>query len=130
MPLAYLAATAKALLAYLPPAETRRRSWPRSTGRGWAARRPSCAQELETIRQEGRAARSFAERMAGVASLAAPIRDQHGRPCATLSIPVRWTAGPPARMDQFEPELLRAVDAVSATLGYPSRAAMPVKLEA
>jgi hypothetical protein len=32
-------------------------------------------------------------------------------------------------MDQFEPELLCAVEAVSATLGYPSRVARPVTME-
>ena len=128
VPLAYLAATAKALLAYLPPAEIEgvlaAVDWAR-LGRTSAE---LCA-ELEAIRQ-GRAARSFAERLAGVASLAAPIRDQHARPCATLSIsgPLdRWTA---PRMDQFEPDLLRAVDAVSASLGYPSRVAMPITVEA
>ena len=128
VPLAYLAATAKALLAYLPPAEIdgilAAVDWAR------LGRTPAEAERGAGDDPRGRAARSFAERMAGVASLAAPIRDQHGRPCATLSIsgPLdRWTA---ARMDQFEPELLCAVEAVSATLGYQARLATPLEMEA
>jgi DNA-binding IclR family transcriptional regulator len=128
VPLAHLAATAKALLACLPPAEIDGILAVVDWARLGRTRAEVCA-ELEAIRA-GRAARSFAERMAGVASLAAPIRDQHGRPCATLSIsgPLdRWTAG---RMDQVEPELVRAVDAISASLGYQPRLAMPLEMEA
>jgi IclR family acetate operon transcriptional repressor len=119
--LAELAATAKALLAWLPPTETdsilATVDWQR-VGRSEAAVRA----DLEAIRG-GAAARSFAERVAGVSSLAAAIRDRAGWPCAALSIsgPLdRWTA---QRMDDVEPELLGAAATVSAGLGYRPRVA-------
>ncbi len=124
VPLAQLAATAKALLAFLPTAEAEailaEVDWAR-VGRT----RAEVQAELAAIRQ-GAAARSFAERVAGVSSLAAAIRDQQGQPRATLSIsgPLdRWTA---ARMDQIEPELLDAAEAISAALGYQPRIAVEV----
>ena len=124
VPLAHLAATAKALLAFLPPAESEailaEVDWAR------VGRTPAEVQaELEAIRH-GAAARSFAERVEGVGSLAAPIRDQQGRPRAALSVsgPLdRWTS---ECMDRIEPELLRATAGISAALGYRPRVVVGV----
>ena len=72
--------------------------------------------ELAAIRERGYA-RSFGERQAGAASVAAPVRDHLGRPAATISV-----CGPIERFRDHTEEaaklLLAAVSELSDQLGY------------
>lgn len=73
--------------------------------------------ELVDIRRLGYA-KSFGERDAGVAAIAAPIFDAQGNIAASLA-----SAGPTARMsaqrlEQMLPHLIQAADDVSRALGY------------
>jgi IclR family transcriptional regulator, KDG regulon repressor len=106
-------ATAKAILAFLPPADAARIV---SEVRGSEDSGPSQA-ELHDIRSLGYAF-SISERLAGGSSISVPIHDRAGRVCAALSISgpsFRFTT---ARAIRCAPALVRAAAEVSAALGY------------
>ncbi|GLX00952.1 IclR family transcriptional regulator [Microtetraspora sp. NBRC 16547] len=64
---------------------------------------PKLRKELAAIRECGWA-RSFAERMSGAASVAAPVLDHHGRPVAVISV-----CGP---LERFREEVDECVEAL------------------
>jgi DNA-binding IclR family transcriptional regulator len=114
--LAELGAKSKALLAYLPTEEQDsvldEVDWER-VGTTRAALREELARTVETG-----ITRSFGERVAVAASLAAPIFDHRGQIIASLSIAGpkgRWT---PEQMDAAEPALRTAALDTSHDLGY------------
>jgi DNA-binding IclR family transcriptional regulator len=118
-------ATAKAILAFLAPADAARvlaavRS-PDVTGPG--------DRELHDIRSLGYAF-SISERIAGGSSISVPIHDRTGRVCAALSISGPSFRFTPARAIRSAPALMRAADAIAAALGYSPPAREPGALAA
>ena len=119
----HVGASGKAFLAFLPDEETedflRRASLPAVTAQT-VTDVDRLRAELATIRAAGFAT-STGERLAGVASVAAPVFDYDGYPVAVLAV-----SGPAARVDPDDPALARMVlDAatqLSAEMGHPTSA--------
>jgi IclR family KDG regulon transcriptional repressor len=113
-------ATAKAILAALPPPEAARVLAEVGTA---TAAGPS-ERELQDIRSLGYAF-SISERIPGGSSISVPVHDRTGRVCAALSISGPSFRFTPARAIRCAPALIGAAEAVSSTLGYlpPARRA-------
>lgn len=106
-------ATAKAILAFLPPDQRARTL---AAVRTVDEEGPS-ERELADIRSLGYAF-SISERVPGGASISVPIHDRHGRVCAALSVSgpsFRFTA---ARAIRCAPALMQAAREIAAALGY------------
>jgi IclR family KDG regulon transcriptional repressor len=110
-------ATAKAILAFMPPEQARqvlaRTRTPDDEG-------PS-AEELADIRSLGYAF-SLAERVPGGSAISVPIRDRTGQVCAALSISGPSFRFTHARAMRCVPALLLAAQRIAAALGYSPRA--------
>ena len=106
-------ATAKAILAFLPAADSARVV---GEVRGADDAGPS-EQELHDIHSLGYAF-SISERLAGGSSISVPVHDRAGRVCAALSVSGPSFRFTPARAIRCAPALIRAAAEVSAALGY------------
>lgn len=113
-------AASKSLIAWLTPAE-RDRLLPREGFEGLTSKTPRTREalevELELVRRQGYAI-SEGESVAGAAALSAPIFDSRNNVVASLNVtgPIeRWNR---TTMATHVTELLEAVGAISAYLGY------------
>jgi DNA-binding IclR family transcriptional regulator len=112
-----IGATAKAVLAFMPPDEVERILRPMRT----AELQGPGEKELEDIRTLGYAL-SLGERVPGGLAISAPILDGAERVCGAVSISgpsFRFTA---ARATRCAPALLRAAERISLALGASPRA--------
>ena len=107
-------ATAKAILAFLPPEQVK---WMLARTRTAEDAGPS-EQELEDIRSLGYAF-SVSERVPGGSAISAPVLDRTERVCAALSISGPSFRFTPARATRCAPALMLAAQRISAALGYP-----------
>ncbi len=106
-------ATARAILAFLPPADAERLL---AAAAAAGAEPPSLA-DLEAVRQRGYSL-SAGERLAGGTAMSAPVFDRSGRLAAALSVSgprFRFTLG---RAQRSGPALVLAARRLSQALGY------------
>jgi DNA-binding IclR family transcriptional regulator len=115
----HTAASAKAILAALPPCEREPilagMSFPRLTPRTLASR-AAFERELERVRRDGYAV-DRAEEFEGVHCVGAVVRDLHGHPAAAV-----WVTGPAERMPRsksawFGARVKACADAITERLG-------------
>ena len=113
-------APARLFLADLPDAEVQRIVSLRRSSAVVPARPPSASVLLDAVVEARRVghASAFGETIAGVNTVAAPLRGADGRTAATLSV-----TGPASRLDQealtrWTPVLLATAETVSALLGH------------
>jgi IclR family KDG regulon transcriptional repressor len=109
-------ATAKAILAFLPPEQVRAILAAVRT----AEHEGPSAEELQDIRSLGYSF-SLAERVPGGSAISAPVLDRTGRVCAALSISGPSFRFTPARATRCAPALRQAAERISAALGYPGQ---------
>lgn len=114
-------ASSKAFLAFLDPAECDAYlARPLATLTENTVTNPDLLRdEISEVRRRGYA-RSSAERQPGAASVAAPVLDHRGEPCAVISV-----CGPAERLDREQDEcieeLLSITRDLSRRMGYVSR---------
>lgn len=118
---AYCVATGKVLLAYAP-SEVQQRAVSHCT----AFTPTTLVDKKELVRAFGRIreqgyAYNLGEWLAGIHSLAAPVRDAEGRVIAAIGVSGPANRIGRARLRSFVPVVTRCAGAVSAELGYHDR---------
>ncbi|GAA5167963.1 IclR family transcriptional regulator [Ornithinimicrobium tianjinense] len=75
--------------------------------------------ELAAVRERG-SARAVDELEVGLSTVAAPVRDVHGRVCGALSLSGPSFRMRPARLDRLEELVVEAAAAISRRMGWPA----------
>lgn len=119
----YCGASSKVFLAEMQPAEVEavvRETGLKPLGPGSITDRRALGNDLQSIRKRGYAI-SRAERIAGGATVAAPIRDESGALVASLSIYAPLMRADDKRIEKWIPLIKEAAGRISAELGFPEK---------